>query len=653
MAGKSVNSLGARNWSPGPSSSRYNVSGKNREFYTFENAPGLGNYATGGVVIDGGDGYVYHVFTGDGVFQVTRPAAVIDSVDYLVVAGGGAGGAPVVAAIGGGGGGGGMRSGSVNVSLAPGTYPITVGAGGAASAPIPAKNGSPSAAFAITATGGGGGGSPPAGSGQQGGSGGGGSTGPAVPTGQAVATVPRQGYPGGVTTPLSGAGGGGAGGIGGSGVSGPPAIGGAGGPGRIEPHFPAGIIKQAIPAPMRADWEAAVGTRGYAGGGPSYLTPTPNNRPAPAFSGGGGSPSNLAGGSGIVIVRYRKSSPYQRATGGIVEPSTHPEHIGVWRHIFTQPGTFEVTDPSLQWIDYLAVGGGGGGGNSPGGFSTTTAPFGTGGASTGGGGGAGGFATSIQASTTVPNGYNDNYPWAPGVFVKARNMYAVSAGSYAVTVGSGGNAATPGESTTFGSPGPDQIVAVGGGAGGSGGSNGSPGGSGGGTGKLWANYTGAWGGTNPSPQVQGNNGGSAPGFPTYFTNGAGGGGAGAAAPTVVSAPSPGGAGWYSVLSPSAYGTPGPITGYRYFAGGGGGGGGTSPSPTGAVPTFTNQPGGDGSVGGGGAGAPMTPRVGSPGAANTGGGGGGAGGKSPTSAGAPGTASGGTGGSGILIIQYPE
>ena len=44
MAGKSSRS---GNWAPGPPATRYNASGKNREFYTFENAPGLGNYATG------------------------------------------------------------------------------------------------------------------------------------------------------------------------------------------------------------------------------------------------------------------------------------------------------------------------------------------------------------------------------------------------------------------------------------------------------------------------------------------------------------------------------------------------------------------------------------------------------------------------------
>jgi len=60
MAGKSTNSFGAKNWAPNSPATRYNVSGKNREFYTFENAPGLGNYATGGTIIDGGSYYEWN-----------------------------------------------------------------------------------------------------------------------------------------------------------------------------------------------------------------------------------------------------------------------------------------------------------------------------------------------------------------------------------------------------------------------------------------------------------------------------------------------------------------------------------------------------------------------------------------------------------------
>ena len=67
MAGKSSRS---GNWAPNSPATRYNASGKNREFYTFENAPGLGAYATGGTIIDGGDGYIYHIFTGDGTLRL-------------------------------------------------------------------------------------------------------------------------------------------------------------------------------------------------------------------------------------------------------------------------------------------------------------------------------------------------------------------------------------------------------------------------------------------------------------------------------------------------------------------------------------------------------------------------------------------------------
>ncbi|NDB36554.1 MAG: hypothetical protein EB023_14720, partial [Flavobacteriia bacterium] len=133
MAGKSANSFGAKNWSPGSPATRYNASGKNREFYTFENAPGIGAYATGGTIIDGGDGYIYHIFTGDGTFTVNRPPAAIDSVDYLVVAGGGSSGGTN----GGGGGGGGFVSGATTVSSSPGTYAVVVGGGGPTTPGVP------------------------------------------------------------------------------------------------------------------------------------------------------------------------------------------------------------------------------------------------------------------------------------------------------------------------------------------------------------------------------------------------------------------------------------------------------------------------------------------------------------------------------------
>jgi hypothetical protein len=606
MAGKSSRS---GNWAPNSPATRYKASGKNREFYTFENAPGLGNYATGGTIIDGGDGYIYHIFTGDGTFTVNRPPAAIDSVDYLIVAGGGAV-APGPAPASGGGGGGGFVFGTISVPQSP--FPIMVGAGGPSVANSPTtagtqRNGSPSTAFGLTATGGGSGGNPTPGlDGRPGGSGGGGAfPGGNGGTGNTPSIIPRQGYSG--ATPSGAASGGG--GAGGSGVAGGPTtpLVGAGGPGRLDPNFPLGIIGQAIPTPIYSDFITTLTnfsgfSAGGCGTGPTGVVPEPLTRTNPQNSGFGGQGGGAnAGGSGIVCVRYKKTAAYQRATGGTIEPNTHPEHPGVWRHIFTSPGDFTITDPTLQWIDYLAVGGGGGGGGSP-----TV--------SNGGGGGAGGFVSSIHTSTTTPTTIPEAYPWNPGYSVEVGEQMPVGVGTYPIGIGTGGNAGTVGNDTTIGSPGPNQIIAAGGGRGGTGSQAGGAGGSGGGGAKLAPSASPFPGGTaTPSPSIQGTNGGSTPATPGVAA-GAGGGGAGGAGGSTT-----GGNGWYSVLSPSAYGTPGPLTGQRYFAGGGGG---------------TTSPGAGGSGGGG---SPP----GTPGTTNTGGGGG---------AGVP-TA--GTGGPGIVIIQYPE
>jgi hypothetical protein len=618
MAGKSANSFGAKNWAPNSPATRYNVSGKNREFYTFENAPGLGAYASGGTIIDGGDGYIYHIFTGDGTFIVNRPSAAIDSVDYLIVGGSGAT-SPSTSA--GGGGAGGMLFGTTSVGIS--SYPISVGAGGPTapvtpSAPGTPRNGSESSALGFTATGGGGGGGPPAGSGGSGGSGGGGgpSNGSAG-SGNTPATIPRQGYPGGPgAVPGFNATGGG-GGAGGPGLPGTtPNIGGAGGPGRIDQNFPATIVGKAIPAPVYPTWYPLINSGGYAAGGNGGpVIPAPKG--FPANSGYGAEGPAQTGSSGIVCIRYKKTAAYSRATGGTIEPNTHPEHPGVWRHIFTSPGDFTITDPTLQWVDYLAVGGGGGGGQSdPGAFQ-------------GSGGGAGGFVSSIHTSTTTPTSIPQAYPWNPGYSVRVGEQMPVGVGTYPVVIGAGGTANTAGNDTTIGS-GPLQIIAYGGGGGRPASGNGNAGASGGGAAKSAPSTTPYTGGVaTPTPLIQGNNGSPSPVTPGLAFGGGGGGAGGAAGPNG----STGAAGWYSVISPSAYGTPGPLTPnpqYRYFAGGGSGG-------------VTSGP----VSGGGGGGWPppgnSTPSNGSPGTTNTGGGGGGAA--------LTGTA--GDGGPGIVIIQYPE
>jgi hypothetical protein len=339
--------------------------------------------------------------------------------------------------------------------------------------------------------------------GRPGGSGGGG----AFPSGtggsgNTPATIPRQGYNG--ATPSGAASGGG--GAGGEGVAGGPTtpLVGAGGPGRIAPEFPSTIVRQAIPAPLLPSWEPLVGSGGYAAGGagtsPPGSVPAPLTRSTPANSGyGGQGGGSNSGGSGIVCIRYKKTAAYSRATGGTIEPNTHPEHPGVWRHIFTSPGDFTVTDPSLQYIDYLAVGGGGGGGESvPGLFQ-------------GSGGGAGGFVSSIHTSTTTPTSTPQAYPWNPGYSVRVGEQYPVGAGSYPIGIGTGGTANTVGNDTTIGSPGANQIIAFGGGGGLSASGDGNSGGSGSGASKAAPSTLARTGGTaSPSPLIQGNPGSPGP-----------------------------------------------------------------------------------------------------------------------------------------------
>ena len=207
--------------------------------------------ATGGIISDypsGGNVYRAHVFTSLGTFTVSAVTGT-GLVEYLVVAGGGSGGpgngGP--SAAGGGGGAGGLLSNHPNipaplrgsafpVSTSPGSYTVTIGAGGASARDVsgnpgnPSYFGPPSTPTGITATGGGGGGngnSPT----PSGGSGGGGDY---VAGGTGVS---GQGNPGGAGTgsPSYRGGGGGGAGAPGTSQSGPsPAPGGDGLPLAIE-----------------------------------------------------------------------------------------------------------------------------------------------------------------------------------------------------------------------------------------------------------------------------------------------------------------------------------------------------------------------------------------------------------------------------------
>tara|TARA_B100000029_G_scaffold129504_2_gene122995 strand:- start:4598 stop:6067 length:1470 start_codon:yes stop_codon:yes gene_type:complete len=262
-------------------------------------------------------------------------------------------------------------------------------------------------------------------------------------------------------------------------------------------------------------------------------------------------------------------------------------------HTFTSSGNFVITNLSdiiNSQVEYLVVAGGGGGGGGKGDVG-------------GGGGGAGGYRTAAT--------------------------HAVTAQSYAITVGAGGNAgggpdsaiidAGKGSDSVF-----DTITSTGGGYGARGqygtvGMPGGDGGSGGGgsTDHTSGNNAGAGGsGNTPSTSPsQGNNGAAAVGGSPYTSGGGGG-----ASATGSSAN--GGAGTSSSITGSA------VT----YAGGGGG--------------SWRGGGGSGGAGGGGDGAHTTP--GTSGTANTGGGGGGVG---QASNGQPNGNPAGAGGSGIVIIKY--
>jgi hypothetical protein len=288
-----------------------------------ENNPIL---ASGGnnIIDDTTNGYRTHIFTSPGSFVVYNNPA---TVDYLVVAGAG-GGAQGPLAGGGGGGAGGFRSGT-GLSIPLGTYPITVGGGGAIN-----NSGSNSVFNTITSNGGGAGGQfgPPS-AGVNGGSGGGGganSTGPAPVaggSGNTPPTSPPQGNPGGAGNHAPGVyasfgGGGGAGGAGSPNSNTPNYPGGPGGIGSPITWIPASY---GTPGPAPGRYFAGggggggfppvggVGGSGGSGGGGTGGGPGAGVNGTTNTGGGGGGGAHPSpgvagsGGSGIIAVRYPKT----------------------------------------------------------------------------------------------------------------------------------------------------------------------------------------------------------------------------------------------------------------------------------------------------------------------------------------------------------
>ena len=288
--------------------------------------------ATGGTVTTSGD-YKVHIFTGDGCFVVDYAglgeSASPQVADYLVVAGGGGGSGG-----GGGGGGGGFRfsddeistpnplAAGTGITLAAGTYPITVGGGGG-------TNGGNSVFSTITSTGGGAGGKyhlSPSG-GTPGGSGGGGvqhptgnGTGPAG-SGNTPPVSPPQGNNGGGGGPgsphaFTTGGGGGAGATGQAGTG----NGANGGAGSFVPDafFGPTAPSYGTPGPEGSTryFSGGGGATDFQGDGPNTNAAGGGGKSGPGNSGQGGTANTgggggattqpgSTGGSGLVVIRYK------------------------------------------------------------------------------------------------------------------------------------------------------------------------------------------------------------------------------------------------------------------------------------------------------------------------------------------------------------
>jgi len=290
--------------------------------------------ATGGTVTESGD-FKIHSFTGDGCFVVATAgnqplfsnpspqysASGPNGVEYLVVAGGGGSG-------GGGGGAGGFRTNypsTPSVTITAQTYPITVGAGGAAgpgSYVGRGNNGSNSIFSTITSAGGGAGGGWNN-SANAGGSGGGGGFHPtpaaAAGAGNTPPVSPPQGNPGGAYNVGGGGGAGGGGGSGGAGSNAPasPTRGGGNGGSSTNNSITGSAVAYAGGGGGATNRDGPGsdpgGSGGGAGAGAGASTSSGDGSAASIAnrgSGGGGAelqaPSNSGNGSsGVVVIRYK------------------------------------------------------------------------------------------------------------------------------------------------------------------------------------------------------------------------------------------------------------------------------------------------------------------------------------------------------------
>lgn len=288
------------------------------------------NYRTSGGEVAEVANKRIHIFRQTGTFTTYVPLIA----DVLVVAGGGGGGQHTTTNGNGGGGGGGYIY-QTNYSIAPGTYTVTVGAGGSgthtwSTISRVGKNGENSVFSTLTAIGGGGGGAQSTGNGQSGGSGGGGASNGNPTPGNGTAGQGNSGGQGNYT--WTGGGGGGAGGPGvAGGQCGNCAPSGNGGPGLS--NSITGTLQYYAGGGGGGGNSSERAGDGYDGGGRGYGTTTQYSyqyyphevnptthgsgtmNAIPNTGGGGGAGSYWApnaqiydgsgnGGSGIVVIRY-------------------------------------------------------------------------------------------------------------------------------------------------------------------------------------------------------------------------------------------------------------------------------------------------------------------------------------------------------------
>ena len=319
--------------------------------------------ASGGDIVDAlapGNGYKYHTFSSPGNFTVTAGFGSLGIIEVLVVAGGGSGSSTNIA---GGAGAGGVVL-ATGYQVTPGTYPVSVGAGGvspAFSGPNPTRTGNPGndsyfgpSGARLTAKGGGGGGNSYTNTpgGQAGGSGaGGGANSPPYPFGSSdnaqpgPATQPGQTHPGAPGTINNY---GNAGGTGGGGPSGPN-LAGAGGGG-------AGGAGNSMTWPQPSNANPSDGGAGQpfpdfayplCFPGPDASTLGPNSPNNSHYAGGGGGGRHIAGGA---------SAQPGPTDGGVGGGGRGGNGRSDW-------GGYAATDG----VDYLGAGGGDANGYEPGG----------------------------------------------------------------------------------------------------------------------------------------------------------------------------------------------------------------------------------------------------------------------------------------------